>query len=105
VMQDSAWYFLTYLAKRRPDAPIYMVEHIWFSHALVNKPVHDQIAEKNAYWREIYERLRKEGYDNFRYIPADNLTGPDGEGAVDGCHQTDLGFLRMSEEFLRHLRR
>ena len=104
-MQDSAWYFLTYLAKQRPDAPIYMVEHIWFSHALVNKPVRDQIAEKNAYWREIYEKLRKEGYDNFRYIPADNLTGPDGEGAVDGCHQTDLGFLRMSEEFLRYLRR
>ena len=105
VMQDSAWYFLTYLAKARPQAPIFLVEHIWFSHALVNKPVHDQIAEKNAYWREIYEKLRKEGYDNFRYIPADNLTGPDGEGAVDGCHQTDLGFLRMSEEFLRHLRR
>ena len=105
VMQDSAWYFLTYLAKQRPDAPIYMVEHIWFSHALVNKPVRDQITEKNAYWREIYEKLRKEGYDNFRYIPADTLTGPDGEGAVDGCHQTDLGFLRMSEEFLRHLRR
>ena len=104
VMQDSAWFFLTYLAKRRPDAPIYMVEHIWFSHARVNRAVHDQIAEKNAYWREIYEKLRKEGYDNFRYIPADNLTGPDGEGAVDGCHQTDLGFLRMSEEFLRHLR-
>ena len=105
VMQDSAWYFLTYLAKKRPDAPIYMVEHIWFSHAVANKDVHDQIAEKNAYWHEIYEKLRKEGYDNFRYIPADNLTEPDGEGAVDGCHQTDLGFLRMSEEFLRHLRR
>ncbi len=105
VMQDSAWYFLTYLAKKRPDAPIYLVEHIWFSHALVNKPVHDQIAEKNAYWREIYEKLRAAGYDNFRYIPADNLTDPDGEGAVDGCHQTDLGFLRMSEEFLRYLRR
>ena len=105
VMQDSAWYFLTYLAEKRPEAPIYMVEHIWFSHALVNKPVHDQIAEKNAYWHEIYLKLRKEGYDNFRYIPADNLTGPDGEGAVDGCHQTDLGFLRMSEEFLRHLKR
>ena len=104
VMQDSAWYFLTYLAKQRPDAPIYMVEHIWFSHARVNRPVHDQIAEKNAYWREIYEKLRKEGYTNFRYIPADQLTGPDGEGAVDGCHQTDLGFLRMSEEFLRHLK-
>ena len=105
VMQDSAWYFLTYLGKKRPDAPIYMVEHIWFSHAAVNKEVHDQIAEKNAYWHELYLRLRKEGYNNFRYIAADGLTGPDGEGAVDGCHQTDLGFLRMSEEFLRHLRR
>ena len=104
VMQDSAWYFLTYLGKKRPDATVYLVEHIWFSHASVNKEVHDQIAEKNAYWYELYQRLRAEGYDNFRYIPADGLTGPDGEGAVDGSHQTDLGFLRMSEEFLRHLR-
>ena len=105
MMRDSAWYFLTYLGQKRPDAPIYMVEHIWFSQSVVSKGVHDQIAEKNKYWRELYEKLRKEGYDNFRYIPADNLTGPDGEGAVDGTHQTDLGFLRMSEEFLRHLRR
>ena len=105
VVQDSAYFFLTYLAKKRPETPIYMVEHIWFSHALVNKPVHDQIAERNEYWHNLYLQLRKEGYNNFRYIPADNLTGPDGEGAVDGCHQTDLGFLRMSEEFLRHLRR
>ena len=104
VMQDSAWYFLTYLGEKRPDAPIYLVEHIWFSHAAVNKEVRDQIAEKNAYWHELYQRLLQEGYSNFRYIPADNLTGPDGEGAVDGTHQTDLGFLRMSEEFLRHLR-
>ena len=104
VMQDSALWFLHYLGDRHPDAPVYMVEHLWFSHAAVNQEVHDQIAEKNAYWRELYEKLRKEGYDNFRYIPADKLTGPDGEGAVDGCHQTDLGFLRMAEEFLRHLR-
>lgn len=104
ILQDSAMFFLTYLAGKRPDAPIYMVEHIWFSHAIVNKEVHDQIAEKNAWWHELYLKLRREGYDNFRYIPADHLTGPDGEGAVDGCHQTDLGFLRMSEELLRHLR-
>ncbi|MBO4525077.1 MAG: SGNH/GDSL hydrolase family protein [Bacteroidales bacterium] len=105
MMRDSAWFFLTYLGQKRPDAPIYMVEHIWFSQSSVSKGVHDQIAEKNKYWRELYEKLRNEGYNNFRYIPADNLTGPDGEGAVDGTHQTDLGFLRMSEEFLRYLRR
>ena len=104
VLQDSAYFFLTYLAGKRPDAPIYMVENIWFSHARVDRAVHDQLVEKNAYWRSLYERLRKEGYENFRYIPADGLTGPDGEGSVDGCHQTDLGFLRMAEGFLRYLR-
>ena len=105
VLRDSAYYFLTYLAKHRPEAPIYMVENIWFSHAKVNRAVRDLLIEKNAYWRSLYERLRKEGYDNFRYIPADGLTGPDGEGSVDGCHQTDLGFLRMAEGFLRYLRK
>ena len=104
MMRDSAWNFLTYLGKKHPDTPIYLVEHIWFSQASVSKGVHDQIAEKNKYWYELYLKLRNEGYDNFRYISADGLTGPDGEGAVDGTHQTDLGFLRMSEEFLRHLR-
>lgn len=105
VMQDSAWYFLTYLAEKRPETPIYMVEHIWFSHAIVNRPVYDQIAEKNAWWHELYLKLREEGYENFRYIPADGLIGPDGEGTVDGTHMTDLGFLRMAEEFLRYLRK
>ena len=104
-LRDSAYYFLTYLAKKRPDAPIYMVENIWFSHAIVNRAVHDLLVEKNAYWHELYLQLRKEGYDNFRYIPADGLTGPDGEGSVDGTHQTDLGFLRMADGFLRYLKR
>ena len=105
MLRDSAYFFLTYLAKRRPDAPIYMVENIWYSHALANIAVHDLLVEKNAYWHDLYLRLRKEGYDNFRYIPADGLTGPDGEGSVDGTHQTDLGFLRMAEGFLRYLRK
>ena len=105
MLRDSAYFFLTYLAKRRPDAPIYMVEIIWYSHALANIAVHDLLVEKNAYWHDLYLRLRKEGYDNFRYIPADGLTGPDGEGSVDGTHQTDLGFLRMAEGFLRYLRK
>ncbi|MCR5710316.1 MAG: SGNH/GDSL hydrolase family protein [Bacteroidales bacterium] len=102
-LQDSAYFFLTYLAKKRPEAPIFMVENIWYSHAWANKAVYDQLVEKNAWWHELYLRLRKEGYENFRYIPADGLTGPDGEGSVDGTHQTDLGFLRMAEGFLRYL--
>ena len=103
-LQDSAYFFLTYLADKHPEAPIYMVENIWYSHAIVNQAVRHDLIEKNAWWYQLYLRLRKEGYDNFRYIPAEGLTGPDGEGSVDGTHQTDLGFLRMSEGFLRHLR-
>ena len=104
VMQDSAWYFLSYLAEKRPETPIYLVEHIWFSHACVNLEVHRQIAEKNAYWHELYLKLREKGYDNFRYIPAERIFGPDGEGTVDGTHLTDLGFRCMAESLLRHLR-
>ena len=104
-LRDSAYYFMTYLAKKRHDAPIYMVESIWFSHADVNLAVRDQLIEKNAWWHELYLKLRKEGYDNLRYIPADAISGVDGEGSVDGCHQTDLGFLRMAEGFLRYLRK
>ncbi|MBR6212945.1 MAG: SGNH/GDSL hydrolase family protein [Bacteroidales bacterium] len=104
-LRDSAYYFMTFLAKNRPDAIIYMVENIWYSHANVNLEVRDLLIEKNAWWHELYLKLRKEGYDNLRYIPADAISGPDGEGSVDGTHQTDLGFLRMAEGFLRYLRK
>lgn len=105
ILRDSAYYFLTYLAEKHPDKPIFMVENVIFSYALVDVKSRNDLIEKNEYWHQLYKRLRKEGYRNLRYIPAKNLTGKDYEGSVDGAHQTDLGFLRMAKTFLRYLKK
>ena len=103
-LRDSAYTWITYLAKERPEADIYMVENIEYCYGLLDVKTHNDVVEKNAYWKELYEQLCSEGYKNLHYIVKEGLTGPDTEGAVDGAHQTDLGFRRMADTFLKYLK-
>lgn len=105
IIRDSGYYFISTLAASRPDVTIYMVENINFPDRLVNKRTDNDLVEKNQLWGELYKRLRKEGYKNIRYIPADGLVGEDDEHSVDAAHLTDLGFLRMAEGLKKHLKR
>lgn len=43
--------------------------------------------------------LLKAGIERLTYIEGERLLGNDGEGAVDGSHPTDLGFMRMADAF------
>lgn len=105
IIRDSGYYFMSTLAKERPDVTIYMVENIDYPDRLVNQRTAKDLVEKNQIWSDLYKRLRKEGYKNIRYIPADGLVGDDDEHSVDGAHLTDLGFLRMAEGLKKHLKR
>jgi len=80
-----------------------MVENVIFPPAIVDTKTAADLKEENAYWAELYKKLRKEGYRNIKYIPAKGLIGDDGECTVDGCHMTDLGFMRMAEGLLKRL--
>ena len=33
------------------------------------------------------------------YIPGDGMLGDDAEGATDGSHPSDLGFMRQADAF------
>lgn len=104
ILQDSAYVFLTKLATARPDSKIYMVEsYVYGYESLDLKTKEDQVKE-NATWNEIYKRLRKEGYRNFRYVERRKVTEKDTEGTVDGTHRTDLGFQRMADLYLKFLK-
>ncbi len=59
----------------------------------------------HAALREAYATLIDEGVTNLHYIPGDRLYGEDGEGATDGSHASDLGFMRQAEVFEPILRR
>lgn len=104
ILRDSAEVFIRILADAHPDTPVYMVENTTYAYELTDSKTRKDSEEKNAYWRQLYKQLRKEGYKNLRYIPRDRLTGKDGEDTVDGTHRTDLGFQRMAEAFMKYIK-
>ena len=59
----------------------------------------------HAALREAYKALKAEGMKNLFYLPGDNLLGQDGDGATDGSHPNDLGFLRQADAFEPLLRK
>jgi len=44
-------------------------------------------------------QLQTEGVTGLFYVPGDDLLGYDGEGATDGSHPNDLGFMRQAAIF------
>lgn len=104
LLRDSAYVFLRILSDAHPETPVYMVENVKNMREYHDKGAADMMAGKNACWKEIYRNLRNEGYKNLRYIPADKLSGKDGEDTVDAVHRTDLGFLRIAEGMARYIR-
>lgn len=85
------------LRAARPDTPIVLVEdrrltNDWILPAKAK--FHD---DNHAALREVFETLQREGVKNLHYIPGDHLYGDDAEGATDGSHASDLGFVRQSD--------
>lgn len=95
---ERAYPFVKHLLTKRPEVPILLVESRIHETGYWNLRVGESTAEKNRLWKEVYERLKKEGYKQLYYLPATNLLGHDHEGTVDGSHLTDLGFMRQAAE-------
>ncbi|UCF38704.1 MAG: hypothetical protein JSU96_07670, partial [Acidobacteriota bacterium] len=55
--------------------------------------------------RAAYRRLLEAGVRNLYYLEGERLLGDDSEGATDGSHPSDLGFMRQAEAFEPVLRR
>jgi hypothetical protein len=82
-----------------PETPIVLVEDRRNTNSWI-LPARDQFhTENHAALRESYDALKKEGVANLYYIPGDALLGDDAEGATDGSHPNDLGFMRQAAVF------
>ncbi len=84
----------------RPKTPIILVEdrrntNDWIVPA--RRAHHDK---NHAALSAAYKELKQAGVGNLYYIPGDELYGDDTEGATDGSHASDLGFMRQAEAFL-----
>lgn len=96
--------FIRTIRQARPTTPIVLVENVVYTNSEL-VPARASFHEKNALLTDIYDKLRRAGDRNLYLVPAGSLLGTDGEGAVDGVHPTDLGFLRMAEAIAPTLRR
>jgi hypothetical protein len=93
------------LRKARPDTPIVLVEDRRNTNAWILPDRDRHHTENHAALREAFAALQQEGVKHLYYLAGDDLLGHDAEGATDGSHPSDLGFVRQADQFEPVLRR
>jgi len=102
-VNERGYTFINRLLIEKKKTPIIMIGEVGFTQSYFDPTLDERVKEKNKAWKDIYERLKREGNINLYFIPHDNLIGNDFEGTVDGRHFTDLGFQRFAENVLNVL--
>jgi len=87
------------LRAARPETPIVLVEDRRFTNAWVRAKQTAFHDDNHAALRESFETLQKQGVKGLFYLGGDALLGDDSEGATDGSHPNDLGFVRQADAF------
>ncbi|MFM8413633.1 MAG: SGNH/GDSL hydrolase family protein [Planctomycetota bacterium] len=93
------------LRAARPGVPIVLVEDRRYTNAWIRPRQQAGHDANHAALREAFDGLVAKGIGDLHYLPGDGLLGDDAEGAVDGSHPTDLGFMRQADAFEPVLRR
>lgn len=83
--------FIRNLRAKRPNVPIVMAE--------MCDVYCDGPKSKDIFTRELYKKLKAEGWDNLVYLPKDGMYPKDFEGTVDGAHPNDLGMTYLAESY------
>jgi len=85
------------LRAARPATPIVLVEDRRYTNSWIQPKRDQDHSDNHAALREAYEKLKAAGITGLFYIGGDDLLGADGEGATDGSHPNDLGFMRQAD--------
>ncbi len=88
------------LREAHPETPIVLVEDRRNTNSWITPTREAHHTANHAALKEAYEQLLAEKTKSLYYIPGDSLYGDDGDGATDGSHASDLGFMRQAEIFL-----
>ena len=91
--------FFRILRNAHPAVPVIFVEDPVFAHSVVDQAIAEEVRAKNAAQKALFRRLLEAGEQRIFYVPAEGMTGDDGEAFVDGIHLTDLGMVR----YARHI--
>jgi hypothetical protein len=85
------------LRAAKPDTPIALVEDRRYTNDWITPAKAKFHDDNHAALREAFATLQAGGVKNLFYIPGDHLYGDDTEGATDGSHASDLGFMRQAD--------
>lgn len=88
-----------------PDTPIVLVEDRSFTNSWIFASRRQRHEENRAALVRAFDSLVSTGVKNIYYIPGEDLLGDDTEGATDGSHPSDLGFMRQAAVFEPLLRK
>lgn len=88
------------LRAAKPNTPIVLVEDRRNTNSWI-LPSRDKFHDENhAALETAYKQLLADGVTGLSYIAGDSLYGDDADGATDGSHANDLGFMRQAMVFL-----
>lgn len=99
-IKERSYNFIKYLREKQPSVPIILVETLFRENGNWDQEAGKKIRSQNEEIRKTYNRLKKEGMNNFYYIESNKLIGNDHEATIDGVHLTDLGFMRIADAVL-----
>lgn len=87
------------IRKVRPDTPIVLVEDRSNTNSWLFQSRREHHAKNRAALIRAFDELVSSGVKNLFYIEGADLLGDDKEGATDGSHPNDLGFMRQADVF------
>lgn len=80
-----------------PDTPVILVEDRTYTNAWIFKSKRERHLESRAALIRAFDRLVSSGVKGLHYLEGEPLLGNDTEGATDGSHPNDLGFMRQAD--------
>jgi len=85
------------LRAAKPNTPIVLVEDRRNTNSWLHADRDKHHTDNHAALRESFDKLKAEGVKGLFYVEGDHLLGEDGDGATDGSHPNDLGFVRQAD--------
>lgn len=87
------------IRKARPDTPIVLVEDRRNTNSWILPTRDSHHTANHQALRNAFATLQEQDVSGLFYIEGDRLYGDDGDGATDGSHASDLGFMRQADVF------
>lgn len=104
LVRERALPFLRVLAERRPGTPVVLVDCPFVGHWIIPGAVQAH-QEKAQVLRRAWQTCKRAGCTHWQFVGGLQVFGADREGALDGIHPNDLGYMRLAEALAPALRR